>query len=75
MTLDLSFAIGDLVLDKVCNIVGQIVSISVVIYDTGTVVKYEVGIPDENGQPTSRIYSATELERIEDKEVFGFGNK
>ena len=67
------FKIGDLVRIKTTDVVGMVISITTHIKDTGVSIQYEVTYPNMNNDPVGSLFSAVELEKIEDKGKFGFG--
>ena len=62
------FNCGDVVIIKICNIVGVVVSLLISSND----IRYDVCYPDDNGLPKYSCFYGVELKLTEDIE-FGFG--
>lgn len=66
------FNCGDIVVIKICDIVGMVISLST-FYNNDT-IRYEVCYPDEDKLPKYGYFFSIELELAENTE-FGFSKK
>ena len=70
--METKYKIGDDVISRVTNTVGIVITINIVICDSGTQTRYEVTFPDESGLPCSRLFYEVELNPVDFGGKLGF---